>query len=164
MEPKLPDPAPVTSVMRAVNNAASPKGRAADKLALLITVIAIVLTLIMAGLFFTGFIANDNHLEAVISALLLTIFLASFAIGPLIAIGWAAHKAYHFGGNFKLYLRVFLLIMPWLILLILCLLYTPITWWVNIMALVFAALLTFWASFSMILEVKASKNRHNVAI
>jgi len=130
------------------------KGRLADKLAVILTLTALGLSLLLSGLFFAGFVANDYHIFAITSALTLTVLLGGFAIVPLIIISVLAAKSYRQGGTKKVYLWALFLILPWLGLSILCLIYTPLPIWMSVAAALIASLLTLWASVSLLLELK----------
>jgi hypothetical protein len=130
------------------------KGRMADKLAAILAATALGLSLLLSGLFFAGFVANDYHIFAITSALGLTVFLGAFAIVPMAIVLMLARKAYQNGGNLGLYLWVLFLVMPWLALSILCLIYTPLPSWMSSLAVLFALTLTIWGSISLVLEIK----------
>jgi len=136
----------------------SSKGRLADRVAAIIAASALGLSLLLSALFFAGFVANDYHIFAITSALGLSLFLGSFAIIPMAIVIILALKAYRQGGNSGLYLWALCLILPWLILSIICLIYTPLPVWMSFCAILFAATLTFWAILSLILEIKHQKS------
>ena len=141
----------------------SSKGRLADRVAAIIAASALGLSLLLSALFFAGFVANDYHIFAITSALGLSLFLGSFAIIPMAIVIILALKAYRQGGNSVLYLWALCLILPWLILSIICLIYTPLPVWMSFCAILFAATLTFWAILSLILEIKHQKSpRHDM--
>ncbi len=130
------------------------KGRLADKLAAIIAVTALGVSILLSGLFFAGFVVNDYHIFAITSALGLSLFLGAFAIGPLLIITILARKAYRDGGQIKLYLWVLFLILPWLTLSILGLTHTALPIWMSLAAVLFAASLTLWGVVSCLLEIR----------
>jgi len=132
------------------------KGRLADKIAAIIAATALGLSILLSGLFFAGFVANDYHILAITSALALSLFLGGFAIIPMAIIIILARRAYRKGGYAVLYLWVLFLIIPWLILSILCLIFTPLPVWMSMSAVLFALVLTIWGMISFILELKNS--------
>jgi len=132
-------------------------GRLADKIAAIIAATALGLSILLSGLFFAGFVANDYHIFAITSALALSVFLGGFAIVPMAIIMGLARKAYRNGGYAALYLWVLFLVLPWLALSILCLIFTPLPVWMSALVVLFAATLTVWGMISLILELKPQR-------
>ncbi len=129
------------------------KGRLADKVAAIIAMLASGLAVIGSVIFFAGFVANDNHLAAVVSAFSFTALLGAFAIVPplLIArIAWRAHK--QGGGARRGAAFSLLLALPWVILSALLLAYTPLPIWISGLAFIISILLTIWAVAGLFLE------------
>ncbi|MEP1231628.1 MAG: hypothetical protein ABJG88_13220 [Litorimonas sp.] len=147
------DSAIVSPVVEDVPSAVS-KGRLADRLAAIIAACALGLALLLSFLFFTGFVVNDYHILAITSALGFSLFLGAFAIVPMGIIVVLALRAYRNGGNINIYLWVLCLILPWLILSLLCLIYTPLPAWMSLTAVLCALSLTFWGIISLGFEVK----------
>jgi len=136
------------------------KGRLADKLAAIIAATALGLSILLSGLFFAGFVANDYHLFAITSALALSLFLGGFAIVPMAIITILARRAYQKGGRVSLYLWSLFLILPWLALSILCLIYTPLPMWMSAIAVLFAVLLSLWGIISLIFDFKETRHKN----
>lgn len=155
-EPSISDRVAVKSIFSetTLDSAAQRRGRLADKLAAILAAAGLGLSILLSGLFFAGFVANDYYFGAISSALILTLFLGSFAIAPMMIILILARKAYRDGGNLGLYAWVLFLIIPWLCLSILCLAFTPLPIWMSVICVLFALTLTIWSLISFVLELK----------
>ena len=132
--------------------AAARHGRLADAVASGIAALAALLSLIVGIVFFAGFVENDNHFAAIVSAFSFTALLAAFAIVPPIIISRIAWRAYRNGGTRRGAAFCLLLSGPWLILSGLCVAYTPLPIWVSGLALLLSALLAIWAIAGIFLE------------
>ncbi len=120
---------------------------------------AFALALIGAGLsiiaaiwFFAGFAENDTRPEHLLSAFLLTCILFVFAIIPFGLVAWFARQSHRFGTKKAHLLWTLFLMLPWVGLGWLTAAFTPLPLFVGVIMAGLAALLTLWASVSIVLD------------
>ena len=130
----------------------APKGRTADRLAAIIAFVATALAVLAAGIFFAGFVENDKAFGAVIAAFLFTALIGAFAIIPPLIIGFLARRSYKRGAVRRDLLWALVLALPWTILSVLIMLYTPLPIWISLAAFIVSLLLTLWAVISLFLK------------
>jgi hypothetical protein len=128
-----------------------PRGRLADLVAAYLAVLAALLAISAAILFFVGFVANDAVGGELVSALLFSILLSAFAIIPALLIARLAIKGYKDGLTRRAAAWSIFLSLPWVFLSLTVLTQAPLSPYIAAIALVLASLLCLWAIISLVM-------------
>jgi len=136
-------------------------GRRADRLASCLAGFGACLSIIAAIWFFLGFAENDTRPEHLTSALVLTLGLFIFAIGPFALVAQFAHQAYKLGAKRSHLLWTLLLMLPWIGLGFITATHTPLPSWCGGIMAGLASLLTIWAAISLILDRRHSNTKRS---
>ena len=134
----------------------SPVGRRADKIAMFIAALGVILSTLAAVWFFVGFAENDSRPEHLASALVLTLGLFAFAIIPFALVASFARRAYRKGPRRAYMLWTLFLMLPWGLLGSLAISHTPLPNWCGALVVGLAILLSLWAIISLALESRNS--------
>lgn len=133
---------------------ALPRGRSADLIASGFAACGLILSLIAALWFFFGFAENDTRPEHLLSALVLTTLLFSFAVIPFGIVTELCRRAYRQGASKASYLWTLLLMLPWIGLSIVAMKHTPLPIWCGVLIGSLAVILTLWALVSLAIDRK----------
>ena len=134
-------------------------GRRADQLAMCLAGLGAVLSIVAAIWFFLGFAENDTRPEHLTSALVLTLGLFAFAIVPFACVAGLARRAYVRGAKRAHLLWTLFLMLPWILLGLITASFTPLPLFVGFIIAGLAALLSLWASVSLVLDWNATPSK-----
>ena len=135
-----------------------PKGRLADRVACGLACLSGFLAFLTATLFFAGFAGNDTNPAGLASAFILSFGLGLFAIVPSLIVAKISYRAWRYGFDVKRGLYVLFLSLPWVVLSILIILYTPLPFYLGIIAFTLSSLICVWTCVSLSL---LSKNKRS---
>lgn len=127
----------------------APRGARADQLAAYLAFASALLAFCSSAYLFARFFENDDNSWGSLSAFLFCFGGGAFAYIPAWLTGKIALKSYKTGPHKKAYQLALFLVVPWFLLALILLFFSPLATLYSLAIALITLLLVLWASYSL---------------
>ena len=127
----------------------APRGARADQLAAYLAFASALLAFCSCAYLFARFLENDDHSWGSVSAFIFCFGGGAFAYIPAWLTGKIALKSYKDGPRKKAYQLALFLVVPWFLLALILLFFSPLATLYSLIIAFITLLLVSWASYSL---------------